>query len=78
VHHNGHILNNVLSTKNEIQFFLEEMIIPRKAKVENLNKNKNNSNIKTASNTYYKKEILGKPKVKFTEKFKNFINKLYA
>jgi hypothetical protein len=54
------------------------MIIPRKAKVENLNKNKNNSNIKTASNTYYKKEILGKPKVKFTEKFKNFINKLYA
>jgi hypothetical protein len=78
VHHNGHILNNILSTKNEIQFFLEEMIIPRKAKVENLNKNKNNSNIKTASNTYYKKEILGKPKVKFTEKFKNFINKLYA
>lgn len=74
----GSVLKYRLEGKNEIQFFLEEMIIPRKAKVENLNKNKNNSNIKTASNTYYKKEILGKPKVKFTEKFKNFINKLYA
>lgn len=79
VHYNGHILNNVLSTKNEIQFFLEEMILPRKSKIQKTNKIINNNNMKAAAvNTHHKKEILSKRKVKFTEKIKNFINKLYA
>lgn len=70
VYHNGNVLKHVLSTKKEIEFFLEEMILPRKPKLEN-SKQKNNS-------VEIKNKTQAKPKIKFVQKIKNIINKLYA
>jgi hypothetical protein len=72
----GYVIKNRLVGKNEIDLYLYEMILPRKAKILNKEPVKPTPKLKTANksaNTNHKST-----KISFIAKVKRFINKLYA